>query len=144
MKINLCGEDGWKNSMTMSLQAWDAGTQNGNTFKLGDDPTNPPAKIKIITTADDTPFKGMADIKPFGSITFRRVCDGKQTYTLKFQATWTKERHPTDFPTGAHFSPLIGASHSAMFQFWTPGGMASEGVKEVAEKGRMMKNIKIF
>lgn len=34
-----------------------------------------------------------------------------------------------------HFSDIIGASHTGDFRMWEYGGIASEGVKEVAERG---------
>lgn len=134
--MKLCGTDGmWMDKAEMELQPWDAGSAEGTTFAFSSTPTDPQGMIKIITKADTTPFKGAEDIKPLGKITLKRVCDGQQSYTLKFKGKWSKEDHPTDFPNSAHFSPLIGASHSAMFHFWQAGGMASPGVKDVAEKG---------
>jgi len=38
-------------------------------------------------------------------------------------------------PNGAHFSPLVGATHGDGVSFWQPGGIASPGVEVVAESG---------
>src|SRR5262245_24271082 len=57
-------------------------------------------------------------------------------YSVSFEATWSAPTHPTDFPANAHFSPLIGATHSARVGFWQPGGPASPGIQAMAERGR--------
>ena len=53
--------------------------------------------------------------------------------SCEFSSLWTKERHPDDYPSNAHFSPLVFASHSEKYQMWANGALASPGVKEVAE-----------
>jgi hypothetical protein len=55
---------------------------------------------------------------------------------VTFESTWRRETHPTDFPSSAHFSPLIGGTHSSRVRFWTAGEMASPGIKDMAERGR--------
>jgi hypothetical protein len=55
---------------------------------------------------------------------------------VTFETTWAKASHPTDFPGTAHFSPLIGGTHSARARFWQPGALASEGIQAMAERGR--------
>ena len=41
-------------------------------------------------------------------------------YNLTFNATWSAQTHPTEFPASAHFSGLIGMTHqrkcNAFFQ----------------------------
>ena len=134
--MKLCDADGqWKDTAEMELQPWDAGTADGTTFAFSMTPTDPHGRIEIITNADETPLKGAQAIKPLGKITLKRVCDGQQTYTLKFIGKWSQQDHPTDFPSGAHFSPLVGASHSTSYHFWRAGELASPGVKLVAERG---------
>ncbi len=60
------------------------------------------------------------------------------TYRVTFEATWSEATHPTDFPQFglAHFSALVGATHSADIVFWASGEPASAGVKEMAETGQ--------
>lgn len=55
--------------------------------------------------------------------------------TVVFEATWSESTHPVDYPGGAHFSPLIGATHNNQINFWRPGELASLGIKDVAERG---------
>ena len=57
-------------------------------------------------------------------------------YTLVFEATWSQSTHPYDFPNNPHFSGLIGATHNDDVSFWVKDGLASAGIKNVAETGR--------
>lgn len=57
-------------------------------------------------------------------------------YSVTFTPAWSAASHPEDFPATAHFSPLIGGTHSARASFWAPGGLASPGIKDMAERGR--------
>ena len=56
-------------------------------------------------------------------------------YQVVFNATWSATTHPTDFPPGPHFSPLIGAVHNDSVSFWTAGEIASAGMEQMAETG---------
>ena len=57
------------------------------------------------------------------------------SYNVVFQATWSAETHPTDFPASAHFSGLIGGTHDSRVTFWAEGSLASPGIKNMAETG---------
>ena len=57
------------------------------------------------------------------------------TYQLVFNATWSQETHPLDFPANPHFSGLIGGSHNAAVRFWELGALASPGIEAMAETG---------
>ena len=57
------------------------------------------------------------------------------TYRVVFDATWSRSTHPTDFPAGAHFSPLIGAVHNGGATFWALGDTATRGIEVMAETG---------
>jgi Spondin_N len=57
-------------------------------------------------------------------------------YAVRFQATWSAVSHPVDFPSNAHFSPLVGGLHDGSVSFWQPGAAASEGIEQMAERGR--------
>lgn len=70
---------------------------------------------------------------------------GPATYRVRFEATWSAGTHPQDFPAGAHFSQLIGASHariagyssngSPLSVLFQPGDLASPGIRNMAEIG---------
>jgi hypothetical protein len=61
--------------------------------------------------------------------------DTATLYNVTFTATWSAETHPDDFPSNPHFSGLIGASHNDEVTFWEIGGIASPGIKNMAETG---------
>jgi len=56
-------------------------------------------------------------------------------YEVTFNALWSEEIHPDDFPPNPHFSGLIGASHNDKVYFWRLGELASPGIKNMAEIG---------
>lgn len=58
-------------------------------------------------------------------------------YQIVFTSTWSEITHPYSgtFPSTAHYSPLIGASHSDQVHFWRVGEEASAGIEEMAETG---------
>ena len=58
------------------------------------------------------------------------------TYRVTFTSTWSAATHPgSDFPSNAHFSPLIGATHNLSATFWLSGTIASPGIEQMAELG---------
>jgi len=57
-------------------------------------------------------------------------------YRVTFDATWSSQTHPADFPgTSAHFSGLIGLTHAADISLFEIGQMASPGIVNMAETG---------
>jgi hypothetical protein len=56
-------------------------------------------------------------------------------YRLTFDGLWSQQTHPQDYPGNPHFSPLIGGTHTAAVSFWRDGGIASDGIKRMAEQG---------
>lgn len=56
-------------------------------------------------------------------------------YEVTFDATWSSETHPEDFPSNDHWSGLIGATHNGDVVFWEKDGIASDGIKLMAETG---------
>ncbi len=56
-------------------------------------------------------------------------------YRVTFEADWSSDTHPIDFPAGAHFSGLIGATHGSDTVIWRSGGLASDGIEAMAETG---------
>jgi hypothetical protein len=57
-------------------------------------------------------------------------------YRVTFEATWDASTHPTDIPPNPHFSGLIGGTHRSTVSFWQAGGLATEGIRLMAERGR--------
>ena len=60
---------------------------------------------------------------------------GTVEYSVTFDATWSQATHPTDWPSNAHFSSLIGGTHNANVKFWEQGAMATVGIQLMAERG---------
>ena len=56
-------------------------------------------------------------------------------YRLTFNATWSAQTHPNEFPSSAHFSGLIGMTHNGNAMLFTKGEIASDGIKNMAETG---------
>jgi len=73
-----------------------------------------------------------SDRNPTGAVAPR---DSVANYTVTFTATWSATTHPVAFPTSAHFSGLIGATHSDQVVFWREGQLASPGIQLMAEQG---------
>ena len=61
--------------------------------------------------------------------------NGEAVYRVRFDATWSSQTHPDAYPPGAHFSGLVGGTHSGAVSFWEPGGLASPGIESMAETG---------
>ena len=59
----------------------------------------------------------------------------QQTFTLTFTGLWSSTSHPTDYPSGAHFSPLIGTVHSQSARLWQDAHTATSGIQSMAETG---------
>ena len=63
--------------------------------------------------------------------TIEAEIEAEAEYEITFQGGWTLE----PLPGGAHFSPLVGATHAAVDEIFAVGGLASPGVEQVAELG---------
>ncbi|MRT92943.1 spondin domain-containing protein [Ancylomarina sp. 16SWW S1-10-2] len=59
--------------------------------------------------------------------------ESNATYTVTFTMHWNSSDFPTDYPSNASFSPLIGWSHSSSNSFFKVGTTATEGIKEMTE-----------
>lgn len=96
-------------------------------------PTTPTPPTEVATTpAAPDPAPGPAPVPvpppdPPGPRTAR--------YEVVFRSTWAASTHPTDFPPNAHYSGLIGGTHGAGVTFWREGALATEGIRNMAERG---------
>lgn len=60
------------------------------------------------------------------------------TYTVTFESNWSNAAHPHPqgmFPENAHWSRLVGATHTDENVFLEMGGLATPGVEDIAELG---------
>ena len=64
-------------------------------------------------------------------------CPASATYGVTFRATWDATSHGSSppFPSGAHFSRVVGTTHVEEASFWSSGGIATEGIESMAETG---------
>ncbi len=57
-------------------------------------------------------------------------------YRLEFEGLWDRAHiEAVTLPGTAHFTTLIGATHDAGDPLWESGGMATQGIENVAELG---------
>lgn len=66
---------------------------------------------------------------------FTTIESDSATYDLIFNATWSSQTHPVDFPSNSHFSGIIGMSHNDSSTLFVEGKLASLGIKNMAELG---------
>ena len=56
-------------------------------------------------------------------------------YRVTFDALWSSQTHPTEFPNNPHFSGLIGLTHTDDVALFEAGTLASDGIVSMAETG---------
>jgi hypothetical protein len=56
-------------------------------------------------------------------------------YEVSFTFDWNKTDFPTEYPSGTHFSPLVGWVHQANNDYFDVGKIASSGIEQMAEEG---------
>jgi len=66
----------------------------------------------------------------------RPVPTGPAEYTVVLKSTWTPRSHPFEYPKGAHFSGLIGASHNASYTIFAVGRRPTPGLERLSEEGK--------
>ncbi len=64
-----------------------------------------------------------------------RAQDAIARYAVIFDATWSADTHPYATPPNPHFSPMVGGTHDAGVVFWQEGGLATQGIEDMAERG---------
>ena len=57
-------------------------------------------------------------------------------YTVIIKSTWTKTSHPFEYPSDAHFSGMIGASHNAKYSIFAVGRRPTPGLERLSEEGK--------
>ena len=78
-----------------------------------------------------TPTVPATPVEPAGQ------CPASATYGVTFRATWDATSHGDSppFPSGAHFSRVVGTTHVEEASFWSSGGVATDGIEIMAETG---------
>src|ERR671923_2058635 len=57
-------------------------------------------------------------------------------YTVIIKSTWTKANFPLDYPSDAHFSGMIGASHNSRYTIFAVGRKPTRGLERLSEEGK--------
>jgi hypothetical protein len=68
--VHLLQDGAWVAERTLVLEAWDAGTDSGATFKAPDADTTPREPVRLL---DSEHFTNDGKIVPVGTVTFRRL-----------------------------------------------------------------------
>ena len=68
--VALMRDGKWANEITVTLWAWDAGTDSGTTYKAADADTQPRQSVRLNASAH---FRMASEVKPIGTAIIRRV-----------------------------------------------------------------------
>ena len=63
------------------------------------------------------------------------IIDDTAIYKVVFDANWTAQTHPTNYPSNAHFSWMVGVTHNEQNLLFAKGLLASAGIESMAETG---------
>lgn len=90
--------------------------------------------LSTLCTAE----KGCSGAEKFSSGA-EKSCSGSPTVSITFSYTWTaaNETSPDQYPSTAHFSPLVCA-RSAGATLFVPGAIATPGFTMIAQMGATM------
>lgn len=61
--------------------------------------------------------------------------DQTATYEVRFVFDWNSTDFPNEYPSSAHFSPLVGWVHEKDHSYFKEGELASIGIEQMAETG---------
>lgn len=84
-----------------------------------------------------TPTSNNVAVVPISGVQacFRVVSDFTARYQVLFTSTWSQATHPTNWPSNAHWSGMVGGTHNDSVHFFRLGETASEGIRRMAESG---------
>ena len=68
----------------------------------------------------------------------RAVPAGPAEYTVIVKSTWTKTTHPFEYPSGARFSGMIGASHNAKYSIFAVGRRPTPEIRTAIDQGNAL------
>lgn len=85
----------------------------------------------------DAPVSPSVPAVPVTPPAAEEECSASATYGVTFRATWDATSHGSTppFPSGAHFSRVVGTTHVEELSFWSDGGIATDGIEIMAETG---------
>jgi hypothetical protein len=78
--------------------------------------------------------RNAGELKRFYRIQDQATLEQSANFRITFTSLWSETNFAT-VPGGDHFSGLVGGMHNASVSFWSPGTLASTGIKNMAEGG---------
>jgi hypothetical protein len=66
----------------------------------------------------------------------RAMPTGPAEYRVVVKSTWTRANHPFEYPSDAHFSGIIGASHNGKYSIFAVGRRPTRGLERLSEEGK--------
>ena len=69
------------------------------------------------------------------NVTVNETLEQTADYRVSFVFDWNKTDFPTDYPSSAHFSPLVGWVHEKDHTYFNEGQLTSKGIEQMAETG---------
>jgi hypothetical protein len=88
-------------------------------------------KTGTDTTTPATPAVPGADASAMAA-----TQNGPAEYLIVVKSRWTKAEHPFEWPAAAHFSGVIGASHSTAYSIFKVGTPPTPGLENLSEQGK--------
>jgi hypothetical protein len=80
--------------------------------------------------------KGSKSAAPPSAAARPSMPTGPAEYTVIVKSTWTRVSHPLEYPSDAHFSGMIGASHNAKYSIFAIGRRPTPGLERLSEEGK--------
>ena len=95
-------------------------------------------KIEVrFSHAATAKYKAFSEVKTFSVKASTAAATAK--YKISFFGHWTEKRHHSGtgvaFPSGAHFTTMVGVHHAAGTSLFNSGEKATPGLESVAEDG---------
>jgi hypothetical protein len=84
---------------------------------------------KTGDTAADTSVDTVASVSAPATL-------GAAEYTIVVKSRWTKAEHPLEWPSSAHFSGVIGATHKPDYSIFAIGSPPTRGLERLSEEGK--------
>ncbi|KAM9795609.1 spondin-2b [Neosynchiropus ocellatus] len=123
--INLCDGDGWKDSLTLELFPYDAGTDSGFTFSSPNFATIPQDKITQITSsfpshpANSFYYPRLKHLPAIAKVTLTKIKKTNQIFSLPMEVTQSNL-----LPTGNEIEDkLINTPLDCEVSVWSPWGL---------------------
>jgi hypothetical protein len=99
------------------------------------------AALLVACTKSDQNAKTGSDTAPYTTADTATAAAaptklGSAEYTVVVKSRWTKAEHPFEWPAAAHFSGVIGATHTPAYSIFTVGTPPTPGLENLSEQGK--------